>query len=71
MCAAVRPHVPAGAALLEQGQVGGNDTTARGRRAGAAQSVRGQTSSAISKVTDGLKGGGAKTDESSTADTSK
>ena len=58
MCAAVRPQVAAGAALLEQGQVGGNDS--------AAQSVRGQTSSAISKVTDGLKGGGAKTHESST-----
>ena len=71
MCAAVRPYVTAGAALLEQGQVGGNDTTARGRRAGAAQSVRGQTSSAISKVTDGLKGGGAKTGKASTADTSK
>jgi hypothetical protein len=49
---------------VEPGQVGVNGTTSRGGLDGAVRSVSDQISSAISTVTNGLTGGGAKTAES-------
>ena len=62
--------MPSDGNKVGRGQAGGNGTTSRGRSAGAVKSVKDRISSAISKATDGLKGGGAKTGKASTGDTS-
>jgi hypothetical protein len=60
-------NVTSGGNKIEPGQLGGNGTKSGGGLAGAVNSVSDQINSAISKVTDGLKGGSAKTGGTSTS----
>ena len=55
-------NVPSAGNKVEPGQAGGRHRKPPTGLAGVVKSVSDRVSSSISKVTDGLKGGGAKTD---------